>query len=104
MPTRNKNRTNHVRARLRAKGQVTLPASVREALHIETGDDVAFEVSSNGQVILSGLRPMPADQAWYWTPEWQEGEQEADQEIANGEGNIHKSADAMFDALGTESS
>lgn len=103
MPTRNKNRT-HVRARLRAKGQVTLPATVRKALHIDIGDDVAFEVSSTGQVILSGLRAMPADQAWYWTPEWQEGEQEADQEIANGEGTIHKDADAMFDDLGIENS
>ncbi len=90
-----------LRARLRAKGQVTLPPTIREALHIDTGDDVSFEVS-DGQVILRGLRAMPADQAWYWTPEWQAGEQEADQEIASGEGTIHKNVDAMFDALGIE--
>ncbi len=104
MATRDHTKTHRLRARLRAKGQVTLPASVREALHIDTGDDVAFELSSNGQVILRGLRAMPTDQAWFWSAEWQVGEQEADQEIAHGEGTVHKSADAMFDALGIENS
>lgn len=102
MPTRNRTASHRLRARLRPKGQVTLPASVREALHIDTGDDVAFEVK-NGMVTLVGLKAMPADQAWFWTDEWQAGEHEADQEIGAGEGTIHKSADAMFDALGIAS-
>jgi len=102
MPTRDRTKPHRLRARLRAKGQVTLPAPIREALHIDTGDDIAFEVI-DGQVILRGLRAMPADQAWFWTPEWQAGEQEADDEIANGEGTVYKSADAMFDALENES-
>jgi len=31
------------------------------------------------------------DQAWFWTPEWQAGEREADTEYAQGEGVIYHS-------------
>lgn len=27
---------------------------------------------------------IPKDQAWFWTPEWQQKEREADEEIAQG--------------------
>lgn len=50
------------RAVLRAKGQVTLPLEVREALHIEEGDDVLFTVTEEG-VLLRGLKTIPAYQA-----------------------------------------
>jgi len=29
---------------------------------------------------------MPRDQRYYWTPEWQQGEDEADAELRRGEG------------------
>ncbi len=43
-----------VRAVVRSRGQITLPLEVREALHIEEGDDVAFLVEA-GQVVMRGL-------------------------------------------------
>ncbi len=33
-----------IRAVVRSRGQMTLPREVREALHVEEGDDVAFDV------------------------------------------------------------
>ncbi len=33
------------------------------------------------------------EQAWFWTREWQEGEQEADAQLAAGEGTVHESTD-----------
>jgi len=35
-------------ARVTSKGQVTVPVEVRQALGIETGDDLRFEVESGG--------------------------------------------------------
>ena len=34
-----------------------------------------------------GLVPegVPDDQRWFWTPEWQAGEREVDEQLANGE-------------------
>ena len=34
------------------KGQITIPKSVRERLHLEPGDKVYFDVQDDGSVIL----------------------------------------------------
>ncbi|HXT15266.1 MAG TPA: AbrB/MazE/SpoVT family DNA-binding domain-containing protein [Gemmatimonadaceae bacterium] len=35
-----------------SKGQITIPKVVREALHLEVGDRVYFEVLGDGSVVL----------------------------------------------------
>ena len=34
---------------------------------------------------MRGLKTIPAGQAWFWSPQWQAGEREADREIAVGD-------------------
>jgi len=58
---------------------------VRKARHIDEGDDVSFEITDDG-VVLRVLKSIRADQAWFWTTEWQAGEREVDAEIAAGRG------------------
>jgi antitoxin PrlF len=84
------------RARLRHKGQVTLPSEVRDALHVGEGDEVEFTVTDSGEVVLRGMTSVPADQRWFWTKEWQEGEREASVQIAEGQTTFHPDAEAMF--------
>src|ERR1700749_4963530 len=84
------------RARVRAKAQLTLPEDIRRALHIGEGDEVEFSLHDDGTVTVRGFVSIPTDQAWFFTPEWLVGEQEADNEIAAGRGTVHESADAMF--------
>jgi AbrB family looped-hinge helix DNA binding protein len=84
------------RAKVRAKAQVTLPEEIRRALHIGEGDDVEFSLHDDGTVTVRGFVSIPTDQAWFFTPEWLAGEQEADSEIAAGRGTVHGSADDMF--------
>lgn len=86
------------RAVVRSRGQITLPREIREALHVEEGDDVAFEVE-DGQVTVRGLKSVPADQAWFWTKEWQEGEREAAEQAAAGEGSVFNDAGTFLDSL-----
>jgi AbrB family looped-hinge helix DNA binding protein len=81
------------RTTLRQKGQLTLPAEVRNALHVEEGDEIEFEVIDDGQVVMRGLKMIPADQAWFWTPEWQAGEREASQQIARGLVETYQNSD-----------
>jgi AbrB family looped-hinge helix DNA binding protein len=84
-------------ARIRGRGQVTLPAEVRAALRVEEGDEVEFTRHEDGTVTVRGLKTIPADQAWFWSPEWQIGEHEADEEIAAGDlSEVYDSADEMF--------
>lgn len=86
------------RAVVRSRGQITLPREIREALHVEEGDDVAFEVE-NGQVIVRGLKSIPADQAWFWTKEWQAGEREATEQVAESEGSVFHDAGTFLHSL-----
>ncbi|WP_236574567.1 hypothetical protein [Nocardiopsis sp. FR26] len=45
---------------------------------------------------------MPEDQAWFWTPEWQQGEREASGQIAAGLTEEFEDAESMFDSLSAE--
>lgn len=87
-----------VRAVVRSRGQITLPREVREALHIDEGDDVAFVVEA-GQVTMRGLKSIPAEQAWFWTDAWQAGERDASEQLAAGEGSVYDDSDAFLDSL-----
>jgi antitoxin PrlF len=57
-----------VAARVTSKGQVTVPKAVRDALGIETGDEVVFRVDGNRAVLartpdflgLAGTVEVPA--------------------------------------------
>jgi hypothetical protein len=45
------------------------------------------------------VRQLDPDQLWFWTPEWQEGEREADVELAAGQGTIYQSDEEFLAAL-----
>jgi antitoxin PrlF len=78
------------RARVRGdRHQVTLPAEIREALQVRSGDEVEFSVDEHGTVTVRGFTSVPTDQAWFFTPSWQAGERQADEEIAAGEGDFY---------------
>ena len=64
------------------RGQVTIPAEVRRAAQIEPGH--AFEVEITDEGILLRPAEIDPDQTWFWTPEWQAKEREADRAIAEG--------------------
>jgi antitoxin PrlF len=88
-----------MRTTLRQKGQITLPAEIREALHVEDGDEIEFELTSDGRVLMSGLKMIPADQAWFWTETWQAGEREASAQLAGGEGRVFKTSEDFVKSL-----
>jgi len=45
--------TIHETATLTSKGQLTLPKSIRQALGVDAGGKVAFELGRNGQIVVS---------------------------------------------------
>ena len=89
------------RASVRPKAQVTVPLAVREALHLNEGDEIEFELDeATGTVKVRGLRVIPTDQAWFWTDEWQAGEREVDEAIARGDVKHFADADSFLASLG----
>jgi hypothetical protein len=68
---------------IRRKGSSRfLTPSARE-LDLHEGDHLVATVE-DGRLVLTPASIIPDDQAWFWMPEWQAKEQEADREIAEG--------------------
>ena len=56
-----------------------------EALDLQPGDEVEFEIEENtARLIPIKTIKVPRDEAWFWTPEWQAKEKEADKDISTG--------------------
>jgi antitoxin PrlF len=91
--------TRPPRATVRAKAQLTLPTEIREALHVSEGDEVEFTITEAGEVLLRGMTSVPADQRWFWEPEWRAGEREASEQIKAGDVEVFGDAEAMFSSL-----
>ncbi len=64
-------------------------------------DELPDNAVDGAAVLLRGILagPVDPDQAWFWTPEWQRGEQEADAELAEGAGVVYRSTDDFISHL-----
>lgn len=81
---------------IRRKGIVTIPEAIRQELDLHEGDHLVATVE-DGRIILIPASVIPDDQAWFWTPEWQAKEAEADQEVAAGAGTIMSAEEFIAD-------
>ena len=75
------------RTTVRAKGQITLPDEIRKAAHVEEGDLLEAELTPEG-ILLRPQKVIDATQAWFWSPEWQAGEREADADRDTGKARV----------------
>ena len=89
-------RGEHVRTRLRAKGQMTLPNEIREMLNVDEGDDLIFSVDEKGRVVVERALVISPEQAWFWSKRWQEMERRVQEDIEAGR---TQSYDSVEDAL-----
>jgi len=70
--------------RIKRHYQITLPAVLRKKLNIDIGDYVEVE-NKNGDIVMRPVKVVHPDQEYFYTREWQEGEAQADKEIAKGD-------------------
>lgn len=71
--------------KISSKRQISIPKKVMEIMDLQPGDEVEFEIEKNtARLIPIKTIKVPRDQAWFWTPEWQTKEREADQDISAG--------------------
>ena len=64
-------------------------------------DELPDSAVEGAGVLLRGIIKGPGDpdQASFWTPEWQSGEQEADAELAEGSGVVYRSTEDFISHL-----
>ena len=78
--------------------QVTLPRALLEAAGLREGAALAVRLTDEGILIERAPEHDP-DQAWFWTPEWQAKEREADADLAAGRFTIYHSDEEFDEAL-----
>lgn len=83
---------------LRDRGQMTLPAEIREALHIDAGALLVVEVD-DGRIVLTPKVLVDVDQSWFWTERWQRMERQADEDFSSGRSKVLEGVDAFLDDL-----
>ncbi len=79
-------------------GQITLPAVVRRAAGIEEGDLMAVTVERDS-IVLTPKRLVDKSQAYFFSQDWQQGEREADRDIAEGRLTEYADVEALIHSL-----
>ena len=64
-------------------------------------DDLPEDVVDGTALLLRGVarREIDPEQAWFWTRDWQEGEREADEDLARGRFKRFESDEAFLKHL-----
>ena len=89
--------------KISSKRQISIPRDIMEALKLKPGDEVEFHVKGEAAVLVPiKTIKVPRDQTWYWTPDWQEKENEADRDLASGRFQDFDSLDDLVKDLHRE--
>ena len=65
----------------------------------EPGAQVEILERDDGVIELRAALPVQADQAWFWTEQWQRREREVDERVARDEVALHESTDDFLTHL-----
>ena len=84
--------------KLRKNAQLTLPANIRKSAHLEDGDILDCEVR-DGQIVLTPKKIIDKRDTWFWTPEWQQAEAQAQKDIQVGNVSEFESVDDLLEHL-----
>ncbi|MDI6711397.1 MAG: AbrB/MazE/SpoVT family DNA-binding domain-containing protein [Bacillota bacterium] len=71
---------------------------VKDHLRIAEGDILRVEIE-DGRIILSPMVLVPAEQAYFWSEEWQAAEKEAEYDIRNGRTRSFENVDDLLEDL-----
>jgi AbrB family looped-hinge helix DNA binding protein len=86
---------------LRKKNILTVPREIADRMHLAEGDEFIV-TEEQGRIVLTPALSIPADQAWFWTSEWQARVAEAEADRISGNSTVYTSEDEFFAALDGE--
>ncbi|GAB6274731.1 MAG: hypothetical protein STSR0004_15960 [Peptococcaceae bacterium] len=71
---------------------------LKEHMPLCDGDIFQVQIEDN-KIILVPMKIIPAEQAWFWTKEWQKGEKEAEEDINAGRVKLFNDVDELVKDL-----
>lgn len=90
----------HGYVQVQSRGVFSLPVELRRRMNIDSpGAQLEVSEREDGVIELRPVVAVPADQAWFWTEEWQAGEREVDANYAAGNSITHDNVEDFVAAL-----
>jgi AbrB family looped-hinge helix DNA binding protein len=86
---------------LRKKNILTVPREIADRMHLAEGDEFIV-TEEQGRIVLTPALSIPADQAWFWSSEWQAMVAEAEADRLAGHSTRYASEDEFLASLGDE--
>lgn len=86
---------------LRKKNILTVPREIADRMHLAEGDEFIV-TEEQGRIVLTPALSIPADQAWFWTAEWQARIAEAEADRVAGKSTVYASEEEFLAALDGE--
>ena len=74
-------------------GTITIPAQLRRRFGLDKPGAQVEIVVRDGEIVLLPHVAVPAEQAWFWTKDWQAKEREADADLAAGRSSTFDTAE-----------
>jgi len=84
---------------VRTRNQITIPREYTEYVNVGEGEELRYEITDDGALILRPVITVPKDQAWFWTDKWQAEESEVDEEIKTGLTSSPRTAEDFINDL-----
>ena len=84
---------------VRNRNQITIPKEYTEYVNVGEGEELRYEMTDDGALILRPVITVPKDQAWFWTEKWQSEEREVDEEIKTGQISSPQNAEDFINDL-----
>ena len=80
-------------------GTITIPVQLRRRLGLDRPGAQVEILLRDGELILVPHVAVPAEQAWFWSREWQDREREADEDRAAGRYTEFAGGEELLDHL-----
>lgn len=74
-------------------GTITIPAQLRRRFGLDKPGAQVEIVVRDGEIVLLPHVAVPAEQAWFWSEQWQTREREADTALAAGRATTFDTAE-----------
>jgi len=81
------------------RGNLTIPSDIRRQYRLSAPGVQVELVPREGFFELHPRVAVPADQAWFWTAEWQKGERRVDEHVAAGRVSVADNVDDFLAAM-----
>ena len=83
---------------IRHNFQITLPAVLRKRLRLNIGDLLETDIK-DGKIVIVPKKTIDAEQAWFWTNQWQGAEKQAQADIRAGRVKKFKNVEDLIKDL-----